>query len=412
MRETYRVADRCRVCGSAHLWQFLSLGDSPLANAFVRPGTPTPDPRYPLALVKCEDCTQVQLTVVVRPEILFRDYAYASSASSSMIEHFRAMAGAITSRYATRGTLVVEIGSNDGVLLRPLAAAGARVLGVEPAENLAAVANAAGVETWNAFFSLSLARRIVVEKGQARVVVANNVMAHIDDLDDLTQGLNALLDGDGVFVAEVPYLVELLDRVEFDTVYHEHLSYFSISALRTLFARRGLELFDVKRETVHGGSLRLHVGRPGRHPLTAGLTATLEDESRREMHDRVPYQEFARRVVVARDALRSLVHTLRTQGKRIAGYGAAAKGNTLLNYCGLASDDIEFIVDSTPYKQGLLAPGTRIPVVPESWILDRQPDYALLLAWNHAEAIVRKNAEYVRRGGRFILPLPVARVMD
>jgi SAM-dependent methyltransferase len=411
MVSDFRVVDSCRVCASGQLWEFLSLGDTPLANAFVRPSASEPERRFPLALVRCAACGHVQLTVVVRADILFRDYAYASSASSPMIDHFRAMAQDLVSRYSANGMLAVEIGSNDGILLRPLASAGARAVGVEPASNLAAVANAAGLATWNEFFTEAIAGRLSSELGRARLVIANNVLAHIDDLDDLCRGLDALLDDEGVFVAEVPYLAELLERVEYDTVYHEHLSYFAVGPLRTLFDRRGLDLFEVERQTVHGGSLRIHVGRPGRHRHRSGLASALAEEEKRGINDRSPYLEFARQVTESREALRSMITRLHRDGKRVAGYGAAAKGNTLLNVCDLGADEIEFVVDSTTYKQGLVTPGTHIPIGPERWILERRPDYALLLAWNHADAIVAKNKEYARRGGRFIHPVPLARVL-
>jgi novobiocin biosynthesis protein NovU/D-mycarose 3-C-methyltransferase len=404
--------DSCRACGSGAIDTFLSLGDMPLANAFRRPGAADAEARYPLELARCAKCGLVQLTVIVRPDILFNDYAYASSASRPMVAHFDDLAELIAKQLGAAGRLVVEIGSNDGILLAPLRRRGAKALGIEPAANLAALANAAGNETWNVFFDESIARQIVAERGMAAVVVGNNVLAHIADLPGVARSLALLLDADGVFVAEIPYLVDLIDRVEYDTIYHEHLSYFHLAPLEALFARHDLELFHADRLTVHGGSLRIRVARPGTHKRSDGLNALLASEDRAGLASERPVADFARRVEESREALRDMLASLRSAEKRIAGYGATAKGNTLLNYCGIGTETLEFIADSTPYKQGLLTPGTHIPVVPESAILERRPDFALLLAWNHADAIIASNADFLRSGGRFIHPVPMARVLE
>jgi len=402
----------CRICGSASLSVFLSLGETPLANSFVRPAARSvPELRVPLEVMRCERCGLAQLTVVVDPDLMFLDYAYATSASAPMRGHFDELAGELVARFAAAGSLVVEIGSNDGVLLRPLAARGARPLGVEPASNLAASANAEGLETWNAFFGPPVAERLRAERGPAKVVVGNNVLAHIDGLPGVAQSLDVLLEGDGVFVAEVPYLFDLLDHVEYDTVYHEHLSYFHVAPLGVLFAQVGMELFDVARVPTHGGSIRIYVGRVGRHVVTPALRDLVAREHARLRDAESVFATFAGRVEAQRTALRALLAELRSNGTRLAGYGATAKGNTMLNYCGIGADTLAFVADTTPYKQGLLTPGMHIPVRPESAVDEERIEVLLLLAWNYADAIVSRMTTYTARGGRFIHPIPLPRLI-
>ncbi len=410
---THRAIDSCRICRSSELELVLSLGDTPLANAFVSPDRlGEPELKLPLEAVRCLHCGLVQLSVVVRPEIMFADYPYASSASAPAVEHFDDLARELVDRFALSGSFVAEVGSNDGVLLAPLKARGARPLGVEPAENLAAAANARGLETVVGYFDGSTARRIAADKGPAKLIVANNVLAHIDELHDLLAGLDALLDDDGVFVAEFPYLEDLLARVEYDTIYHEHLSYFALTPLRTLFSYAGTEVFDVRRLPVHGGSMRIFVGRRGRRPVSANVGAMLAAEHESGLLAAATYQRFAAHVEASRSALLSMLAGLRRDRKSIAGLGASAKGNTLLNYCRIGPDTIAFIGDSTPLKQGSLTPGMHIPVRPEEAILAERPDYTLLLAWNYADAIVARYGDYLARGGQFIHPVPIARVLS
>lgn len=391
---------------------FLDLGETPLANSFVAPERQNdPEERFPLEVLRCARCGLVQLSVVVRPDILFGHYLYATSASPPMVEHFAALADEIVRRFAPRGSLVVEVGSNDGVLLRQLQKGGAAVLGIEPAANLAAQANAEGLETWTEYFAMPVALRVVAERGHARVVIANNALAQIDALTDVARAVGTLLADDGVFIAEVPYLPHLLERVEYDTIYHEHLSYFALAPLETLFSQAGLELFDVRHLPTHGGSIRISVGRPGVHSGTAELAATRAAERDGHLGDAATYARFAERVAASREALRALLGDLVHAGRRVAGLGATAKSCTLLHYCGIGGETIGFIGDSTPQKQGLLTPGTHIPVRPEAAILDEGVDRVLLLAWNYADAIVRRQSEFIARGGRFIHPIPLARLV-
>jgi novobiocin biosynthesis protein NovU/D-mycarose 3-C-methyltransferase len=306
---------------------------------------------------------------------------------------------------------VVELGSNDGVLLRPLQARGLRALGVEPATNLAKIANAAGLTTVNEFFSEAVARDIRASSGVAKAVIANNVLAHIDDLGDVLRALDALLSDDGVFVAEVPYVGDLIEHVEYDTIYHEHLSYFAISPLTRLFDLADMELFDVQHLPIHGGSIRIFAGRKGRRATTEDLARIREVEERAGLGDPQTYRRFAERVAASRTALRELITAERGRGARVAALGATAKGNTLLNYCGLGPAEVEYVGDSTPLKQGLLTPGMHIPVVAEARLKEDRPDLILLLAWNYADAIVPRYRDFLEDGGRFIHPIPLARII-
>ncbi|TMF72726.1 MAG: class I SAM-dependent methyltransferase [Chloroflexi bacterium] len=406
----YRQVTHCRVCNAVELDQILSLGATPLANAFLRPDHQgAPEISYPLEVLRCRSCGLVQLSAVVRPDILFADYLYASSASPPLLAHFQELAEELVSRYASPGSLVVEFGSNDGILLRPLKDRRVRALGVEPARNLAAMANEAGLETLNSYFSGEVARQIRDERGLASIIVGNNVLAHVDGLRDLARAVEHLLAPDGVFVAEVPYLSDLLEHVEYDTIYHEHLSYFHLLPLKRLLGEVGMELFDVTRLELHGGSIRIYAGRRGTRTPTAALRTLFESEAR--LDDMRLYADFSRRVEESRHALRETLEHLRGDSRTIAALGATAKGNTLLNYCAIGPETVIFVADSTPMKQGLLTPGMHISVKSERALYEEKPDYVLLLAWNYAEALVRRHAEYLAQGGRFIHPIPLARLV-
>ena len=399
----------CRICRNTQTTKFLRLGPTPLANSFLRPEQlDEPEPRFPLDVVFCEQCGLVQLDHVVPPEIMFRNYIYVSSTSQTMPAHFAAYADEIVARFLeSPRDLVLEIGSNDGCLLRAFQKHQVRALGIEPAANLAAMANAAGIATVNDFFCERSAREICGREGAAKVIIGNNVLAHIGDLHDLAAGLDALLCPDGVAVFEVPYLIDLLRKDEFDTIYHEHLSYFALRPLQRLFASRGMQIFDVKRLPVHGGSVRVYVGRvgAGREVLPPVAELLLLEKSER-LDSLATYEAFARRVEKMKQELTALLRELKAAGARIAGYGAPAKGNTLLNHFEIGKDVLDFIVDRSPYKQGMCTPGKHIPVVGVERLLVEQPDYVLRLAWNFADEILEQQREYANRGGKFILPIP------
>jgi hypothetical protein len=414
-RPGLRRRTSCRACDGSRLEQFLSLGPTPLANSFLRsPHDFAAERSYPLDVYVCRECWLVQLLDVVDPELLFRDYIYVTGTSETIAAHNRWYAETVTQLLGlTADDLVVEVASNDGSLLRRFRDFGSRTLGVEPASNIAAQANAEGLETVNEFFNSELARRLREGYGPAMAVIGNNVLAHVDDPQDFLRGAASLLSDDGLVIVEVPYLRELLERLEYDTVYHEHLCYFSVSALGRLCDAAGLRLVRVDRVSVHGGSVRIYAVRAASAAQSEpGLEALIAEERRRGLDQMATYERLAAAVTENKRSLLELLDGLHARGRTVAGYGAPAKGNTLLNYCGIGADRVPYTVDRSPHKVGRYTPGMHIPVLPVEALLERQPDYVLVLAWNFADEIIRQQEEYRRRGGRFILPLPEPRVIE
>jgi SAM-dependent methyltransferase len=401
----------CRACGQPGLEVVLSLGQTPLANSLLTVEQLAASERtYPLDLAFCPHCALVQITETVPPEELFRNYFYFSSFSDTMLQH----AEAITRRLSQeRGlgadSLVVEIASNDGYLLQYYARAGIPVLGIDPARNVAQVAEERGVPTICDFFGAELAAQLAREGRTADVIHANNVLAHVADLNGVVEGVSGLLKPDGVAVIETPYVKDMVDQLEFDTIYHEHLCYYSLPALTRLFRRHGLTIQDVERLAIHGGSLRVFAGR--RQEASARAQALLQEERDWGVEKSDFYQSFGGRVAHLRAALRDLLAALKAQGNRIAVYGASAKGSTLLNYCGIGRDSLDYVVDRSTVKQGLYTPGTHLPICAPERLLQDQPDYVLLLTWNFADEILSQQAAYRRAGGRFIIPIPEPRII-
>ncbi len=397
----------CRVCQQETLEKFLSLGPTPLANRFLkREQLEEPEPSFPLDVYFCHTCGLVQLGDVVSSEVLFHDYPYLTGVSSPMRTHFAALAEEVAQQYHLGpGNLVVDIGSNDGTLLSGFRRFGPKIVGVEPAANVAATANAVGIDTINQFFGPALAEEIARTRGPAQVVLATNVFAHVHDLDRFLHGVSAMLSAEGVLVIEVPYLVDILSKTEFDTIYHEHLSYFALRPLVALFTRFSMRIVGLKRLSVHGGSIRVAVQKT-RAPQALVVARMLNEEAERGLGSMRTYHDFAKRVRMIREELVDLLRSLKARGKRTVGYGAPAKGNTLLNFCKVGPDLLEYLVDATPAKQGRFSPGMHVPVFPDDRFQTDQPDYALLLAWNYADEILKKEAAYRERGGKFITPIP------
>jgi hypothetical protein len=407
-----RTKVRCLSCGSDDLAMVLSLGSTPLANAFVDPRKKdAPEPSYPLELWFCGSCFLLQLAERVPPEILFKDYVYMTGTSKTMERHHEALVLAHVRRLGLgEESLVVDIASNDGSLLKVFARQGARTLGIEPASNLARIARDAGIDTIDRFFDVSCALSVVADYGNADLVCANNVLAHVPDLHGFLTGCRTLLGTSGMLSVEVPYLAPLVDHLEYDTVYHEHLSYFSVLALDNAFRRAGLGIVDIEHVPVHGGTVRV-LARPGREAGTA-VVEHCRAERARGFDRAATFHEFAARVEKNKAALVALLHGLRKEGRRIAAYGAPAKGNTLLNYCGLGADVIEYTVDRNPLKVGKLTPGRHIPVHPRERLDTNAPDYLLILPWNLTDEIMEQESAYRKRGGRFVIPIPEPRVVS
>jgi SAM-dependent methyltransferase len=373
-----------------------------------------PEPRYPLDLVFCPACALVQITETVPPEQLFSDYLYFSSFSDTMLAHAKDLAQRFTAAgHLGSSSLAMEVASNDGYLLQYYKAAGIPVLGVEPAQNVARVAvDQRGIPTLSEFFDLALAKKLGAEGKRADVLHANNVLAHVADLNGFVAGIQEMLKPEGVAAIEFPYLGDMIDRCEFDTIYHEHLCYFSLTALKHLFERHQLRIVDVERIPIHGGSLLLQATHSEAARRAAPSVASLLDEEcSRGMGSIDFYRGFARRVSKLKEELVTLLRRLKSSGKRIAAYGAAAKGSTLLNVFGIGADVLDFVADRSTYKQGRYMPGVRIPIVAPERLQEAMPDYTLLLTWNFADEIFRQQAEYRRLGGQFIVPLPEVRVV-
>ena len=404
----------CRLCDSGELSLVLSLTPTPPANAFVTAaGLDTPQECFPLDLYLCDACGHLQILHVVDPDVLFADYVYVSGTSPSFVTHFEEYAASIMETYQPQpGALVVDIGSNDGTLLGFFQQAGMTVQGVDPARDIARAASEAGIETLNAFFDAVLAAQIREEKGAAAVVTANNVFAHIDDLAGVVAGVRALLDAGGVFVFEVSYLADVLEKTLFDTIYHEHLSYHAVAPLVSFFSHHGMELIAAERVDTHGGSLRgVAQLASGAGEVAESVTACLELEERLGLGRAETFHDFAQRIDTLKISLRDLLSGLKAEGQSIAGYGAPAKATTLMYHFGLGPDIIDFIVDDSPLKQGLYSPGLHVPVLPSEAIAERRPGYLLILAWNFAQPIMANNSAFHKAGGRFIIPVPELEVI-
>jgi len=367
--------------------------------------------KYPLSVCVCEDCHLVQLTHVIPAKIMFKNYLYIPSTSLTMLKHFNDLVEDIRKKSKLSSEdLIVDIGSNDGTLLTFFKKEGMKVLGIDPSENLSLIAKLKGIENVNKFFTRKQASKIIKKYGRAKIITATNVMPHVHNLHNFFSGVSDLLTDDGIFIAEFPYVPDLFRKNEFDTIYHEHLSYFSLQPLKILLDRYHLRINELKKIPVHGGSLRLYIAKKSLLQGEKQTDAFLENEKKNNFGQLKTYKNFSRRVRKMRIALVTLLKELKRNGKKIVGYGASAKGNVLLNYCNLDTRTIEYIVDSISYKQGKFTPGTHVPIFSEERLQKDMPDYALLLSWNFADEILRKQVAYREKGGRFIITIPYLRI--
>lgn len=403
----------CRTCRSSRLYLFLELGDHPLANGFLtEEQLSEPEAAFALDVYACLDCGLIQVRDNVPPEY-FRHYVYVPGASPAMHEHFDAFAEAVSSRFLDSSDgLTVDIGCNDGLFLSSLQSRGKRTLGIDPATNIVEVTREKGVEVVDEYFTPELARSLRSERGPARVIVTTNTFHHIDDLDSFTQGVTELLDDDGVFIVEVPHALELVEQNEFDGVYHEHVSQMTVKSFVDLYQRFDLEVFDVEPLDVHGGSMRVFARRSNGGDPTPVVQEWVGQERERGLFEAATYDAFRGRVESNRKTLLELLQRLKQEGARIVGYGASARGNTLLNYFGIGTDYLDYIADRNPLKQGLYSPGMHIPVVDAAHLEDDRPEYVLIIAWNFAREVVAQQDAYRRAGGKFIVPIPEPMILE
>ena len=410
MNDAIKHNTACRICGNKDFVKILDLGAMPPANAFLREADlAKEEQKFPLVVYFCEKCFLLQLLDVVNPEILFGEYDYVTSASRPLAEHFEKSAIALVQRFnVNKSDLVIEIGGNDGVLLSAIKDQ-CRTLNIEPARIIAKLSEERGIPTINSFFTSKEAENVLKKHGGAALVLANNVMAHIDNIQDAFIGVKKLIGERGVFVFEVHWVGNLISEGGFDQIYHEHLCYHALHDLDYLAKSVGLRIFDVERIPIHGESLRVYVGK--NNEALPAVADFLRHEEELGLTKAKTYLKFAEKVEKGKEAFKKILGDLKESGKTIVGYGAPAKGNTLLNYYEVTTGLVSFLTDTTPPKQGTYAPGTRIPVVDPEAAKENKPDYFLLLAWNYADAILKKEEEFRRNGGKFIIPVPEPRIV-
>jgi len=405
----------CRFCGTTLHQVFIDLGISPLSNAYLTPERlKDAEKFYPLLTYVCSDCLLVQLEQYEPPENIFSDYAYFSSYSDSWMEHGKKYTAMVIDRFKIDKTkLVVELASNDGYLLKNFTDKEIPVLGVEPAENVAKVAIDEGIPTITKFFGKELAQEMVIENKKADLIIGNNVLAHVPNLNDFVGGIKLLLNHNGVATLEFPHLLNLIKYNQFDTIYHEHFSYFSFIVVKNVFAAHNLTLFDVEELETHGGSLRIYACHNDNETrkVTSAVESLLRREKEAGLHDLTTYLNFSETVKKVKLDIVSTLFRIRQEGNNIIAYGAAAKGNTLLNYCGIGKDIIDYVVDRNPHKQGRYLPGTRIPIKNPECLKNDRPNYVLILPWNIKDEVMTQ-INFIRTwGGKFIIPIPTVQVV-
>jgi len=408
------ILKHCRICKGSSLQPYLDLGFTPPADSFIREqGLQQPETHYPLEVYLCNDCGMSQLGYTVPPDVLYQhDYPYESSTTRAGRTHFFDFAASVVERYSLGSeNLAIDIGSNVGVLLDGFKSKGCRILGIEPSANISATAIGRGIETINDFISPKLASQVVSSHGKASVVTTTNVFAHIDDLDGFMRSVDILLDHNGVLIIEAPHFLKLVANLEYDTIYHEHLLYISIRPLNKLFNRFGFELIDVEEIGIHGGSIRIFVSRINIFPINNAVVSMIKIEETNNIFDIDRLFKFSKEVALHRIKLTTMLRSLKANGAQIVGVSAPAKGMTLLNYCNIGPELLDFVTEKSRLKIGQYTPGKHIPILPDSALAEMQPDYALLLAWNFADEIMENLKDYRAKGGKFIIPVPEPRII-
>ncbi len=404
----------CRLCQSSSLYKFLDLGFTPPADQFRRiEQLKEASVHYPLDVYICNKCGLSQLGHIVSPEILYRnDYPYESSMTQTGTSHFFKFASSVVDEFKFKqNDLAVDIGSNVGVLLSGFKAKGLNILGIDPATNIVRIAEKRGIETWAEFFSIDVAQKVVEKKGKASVITATNVFAHVDDLHSFMEAIQILLDKKGVFVIEAPHFLHLIKKLEYDTIYHEHLSYISVKPLIPFFKKFGMQIIKVEQKDIHGGSIRIFVSFSGKHKVQKSVRHVLSLEKKNKIFEKKILLNFAKRVEKNRSELLWLLRKLKHEGKRVVAVSAPAKGMTLLNYCKIGRETLDYVTEKSTLKIGRYTPGDHVPIFSDEKLVKDKPDYALLLAWNFAPEIIKNLSEFRKKGGKFIIPIPKPKIV-
>lgn len=413
MSEIPNQISKCRICSSTNIVKFLSLGIQPWCDHFIKESDlKKSEPEYPLELFFCNDCTLVQLGYTVPKETMFIDYVYLSGTTRSLEEHFKITAKTIVDKFNLNSNdLVLDIGSNDGTFLEKFKNLGTKVLGVDPGKKQTELANKKGIETVNDFFNEDVAEKILEKFGKTSLISAAGVFFHLEELHSVVKGIKKLLTDKGVFVIQATYLPSMIEKNAFDIVYHEHLVFYTLKTLQDLLSKYNLEIFDVEQISIHGGSIVVYVSHPNQYPTTSKVNDLLNYEEKNGFYKLEKYQEFSKRVEQVKNGLLEIISKLKQKNKVIYGYGAPAKGNTMLNYCGIDSKSIDILVETNDLKCGLYAPGSKIKILHENDI-NQIPDYYLILPWNFLESFLDKEKQFLKDGGKFIVPIPKPKIMD
>ncbi|MDP7179767.1 MAG: class I SAM-dependent methyltransferase [Candidatus Woesearchaeota archaeon] len=415
MDNSYFEKKECRICGSNNLVKYFNLGKIPLVNSLRDPKDESIEEKFPLEVMLCNDCFNSQLSIVVKPEIMFSNYLYHSSVSKTFKEHCTKMTEKVKEIFNGGEEIkILDIASNDGCLLNEFKEKGFKVLGIEPAKNLSETANSKGITTINEFWNSETSKKVVGGHGKMQVITATNVLAHVDDINMFIGDVYETLSDDGVFIAEFPYMANLVKYDEFDTIYHEHLSYFLVKPLMLLFNKNNLQIYDIGEFGIHGGTIRIYAGKDGNKILKKNqgrINEFIENETKEGLYTIEPYRRLEENANKIKSRVIENFKELKSSGSKIAGYGASAKGNVFLNFCGLTNEEIDFIIDDTPQKQGFISPGSQIPIKSREFLNNENVDYLMLLAWNFAEELMKKTEEFKLKGGKYILAIPEMKII-